>query len=139
MATIPSTPPITREAQPAREIRIRRNYDNIAWRWMRYSALLLIPLAWGHVIIQDVLVGVHAIDLDYVAMRWASLGWRVYDIALLGFAFAHGMNGLRQVLEDYIVSAGKRRLVGWALFFIWLVVTAIGAVAIIGGVQQPAA
>ena len=25
---------------------------------MRYSAILLVPLAWGHVLIQDVLVGV---------------------------------------------------------------------------------
>ena len=37
---------------------------------MRYSAFLLIPLAWGHLILQDVIVGVHSIDLDYVAMRW---------------------------------------------------------------------
>ncbi len=28
---------------------------------MRYSGLLLIPLAWGHVLIQDVLVGVGCI------------------------------------------------------------------------------
>jgi succinate dehydrogenase / fumarate reductase membrane anchor subunit len=71
---------------------------------MRYSGLLLIPLAWGHVLIQDVLVGVHRIDLDYVAMRWAMLGWRVFDFLLLAFAFAHGMNGLRQVLNDYILT-----------------------------------
>ncbi len=55
------------------------NPEVIAWKWMRYSGLLLIPLAWGHVLIQDVLVGVDRIDLNYVSMRWAFIGWRVYD------------------------------------------------------------
>lgn len=83
-------------------VRIILNYEGKAWKWMRYSGLLLIPLAWGQVLIQDVLVGVHQIDIDYLAMHWASLGWRVYDFLLLAFAFAHGVNGLRQVVNDFI-------------------------------------
>ena len=51
-----------------------RTLESWAWLFMRYSGILLIPLVWIHVAIQDVLVGVHAIDLDYVAMRWATLG-----------------------------------------------------------------
>lgn len=112
------------------------NYENAAWRWMRYSAFLLIPLAWGHVLLQDIIVGVHQMDINYVAMRWASLGWRIYDILLLGFAFAHGVNGLRQVLFDYVSTSKTRRLISWVLFFFWLVITLIGAVAIIGGVRM---
>lgn len=108
-----------------------------AWKWMRYSGLLLIPLAWGHVLIQDVLVGVHRIDLDYVAMRWASLGWRIYDFLLLAFAFAHGINGLRQVLHDYIKDENHMRRISWLLFFFWGLFSVIGATAIIGGVRQP--
>ena len=111
--------------------------ESIAWKWMRYSGLLLIPLAWGHVLIQDVLVGVHSIDLDYVALRWASLGWRIYDFLLLSFAFAHGVNGLRQVLNDYIRQDSTRKRVSWGLFALWLILTLIGAVAIIGGVRAP--
>jgi succinate dehydrogenase / fumarate reductase membrane anchor subunit len=115
-----------------------RSLDGRIWLLMRYSGIALIPLAWIHVLIQDVLVGVHRIDMDYVALRWATLGWRVYDMALLGFAFAHGMNGLRQVLEDYITRDRPRRLVRWGLFAAWLVITAIGAAAIIGGVGRGA-
>ena len=100
-------------------------------------SLLICPLVWIHVLIQDVLVGVHAIDLDYVAMRWATLGWRIYDIALLAFAFAHGMNGLRNVLSDYVHPPGARRLVNVLLLAGWLVISAIGAAAIVGGVQTP--
>src|SRR3989337_4014668 len=108
-----------------------------AWVLMRYSGILLIPLVWVHVAIQDVLVGVHRIDLDYVALRWATLGWRVYDIALLAFAFAHGMNGLRNVMSDYIQEPRTRRVLNALILFGWLLLSAIGAVAIIGGVRSP--
>jgi succinate dehydrogenase / fumarate reductase membrane anchor subunit len=114
-----------------------KNFETIAWLAMRYSGLLLIPLVWIHVLIQDVLVGVHAIDLDYVAMRWATLGWRIYDIALLAFTFAHGMNGLRNVLNDYVHGRRTRRALDILLLLGWLVISAIGAVAIIGGVRRP--
>jgi succinate dehydrogenase / fumarate reductase membrane anchor subunit len=124
-------------AEPVEQVRISLNYESVAWKWMRYSGLLLIPLAWGHVLIQDVLVGVHQIDIDYVAMRWATLGWRVYDFLLLAFAFAHGVNGLRQVIYDYIKHKRFMRLVSILLFVFWLVLSLIGAVAIIGGVQIP--
>jgi len=118
-----------------RQVKIKPNFETLAWRWMRYSALLLIPLVWFHVLLQDVIVGVHRIDLDYVALRWATLGWRIYDIALLAFAFAHGMNGLRQVLNDYIHAETGRRIIAWALLLLWLLITALGGIAIVMGVR----
>ena len=124
-------------AELAERAKITSNYEAVAWKWMRYSGLALIPLAWFHVLIQDVLVGVHHIDLDYVAMRWASLAWRAYDFLLLAFAFAHGMNGLRQVLRDYVKSETAMRRLSYALLFFWMLLSLIGAGAIIGGVRQP--
>jgi succinate dehydrogenase / fumarate reductase membrane anchor subunit len=114
----------------------RPSWMTIAWTLMRLSAILLVPLVWTHVVIQDLLVGVHHIDLDYVALRWANLGWRVYDAALLCFAFAHGTNGLRQVLEDYIHGRRTRRVLRVLLFSFWLCITALGAAAVIGGVRS---
>lgn len=114
---------------------IKPNYESVAWKWMRYSGILLIPLVWIHVLINDVLVGVHAIDINYVAMRWANIGWQIYDIALLGFAFAHGVNGLRQVSMDFVHTDQGRRRLSIALFVLWIVITAIGAVAIIAGAR----
>ena len=119
----------------SRRVATPNNFETKAWLFMRYSAILLIPLAFGHLILQDVLVGVHAIDIDYVAFRWASLGWRIYDFLLLAFAFAHGMNGLRQVLMDYIKNERVFRIVSIVLLIGWLVISAIGATAIIGGVR----
>lgn len=105
---------------------------------MRYSGILLIPLAWGHMVIQDVLVGVHQINIDYVALRWSFLGWRVYDFLLLAFTFAHGMNGLRQVIFDFLNTRMSRTVISWIFFFCWAIITLIGAAAIIGGVKIPA-
>jgi len=127
---------MTANSTAVQTVKVRGNYESVAWKWMRYSALLLIPLVWGHMILQDVIVGVHAMDLNYVAQRWASLFWRVYDVLLLGFAFAHGVNGLRQVLVDFIHQERWRVVLNWVLFIFWLAVFALGAVALIGGVNQ---
>ncbi len=113
------------------QVHIHKNIDQIAWTWMRYSAFLLIPLAWGHIIIQDVVVGVHSITTDYAIQRMASLSWKLYDIFLLGFAFAHGMNGVRQVFRDYIHNPKTFQLVSYLLLLFWLVVTAAGAIALL--------
>lgn len=113
-----------------------RTLETWSWLFMRWSGGLLIPLVWIHVLIQDVLVGVHAIDIDFVAMRWALVGWRVYDIALLAFAFAHGMNGLRHVVNDYITGKRANQVVNWLILLGWAAITAIGAVAIVGGVRS---
>ncbi len=127
---------MTATSEQIRRVKVRPNYDHIAWKWMRYSAVLLIPLVWFHLILQDVIVGVHAMDLDYVAQRWANIGWRVYDALLLGFAMAHGMNGVRQVANDFIKGERARTIMSWALLIFWLAITAIGAAALIGGVRQ---
>jgi succinate dehydrogenase / fumarate reductase, membrane anchor subunit len=114
-----------------RMARTKATYESTAWKWMRYSAFLLIPLVWGHMILQDVIIGVHAMDLDYVSFRLASLLWRIYDALLLGFAFAHGVNGLRQVALDYIHGEKARKILNWALLAFWLVIFLIGLVALI--------
>ena len=120
-----------------RTVNVSQNLESISWKWMRISALLLIPLVWGHVLLQDVIVGVHRMNLDYVAFRWASLFWRIYDVLLLAFAFAHGVNGLRQVLFDFVYNPKSRRTLVILLVIFWFVITLIGFVAIVGGVNTP--
>jgi succinate dehydrogenase / fumarate reductase membrane anchor subunit len=64
-------------------------------------------------------------------MRFAFIGWRIYDILLLSFAFAHGMNGLRQVLGDLFPVPAFRRWTSIVLLAAWGVITLIGAIAVI--------
>jgi len=112
-------------------VQVSKTFDQVAWTWMRYSAFLLIPLAWGHLILQDVVVGVHNMDAAYAVERIANLGWKIYDILLLGFAFAHGMNGVRQVLRDYIRNAKTFQAVSTILLVVWFIVTLVGAITLL--------
>ena len=52
---------------------------------------------------------------------------------LLAFAFAHGMYGLRQVAVEHFPKA--RRWMSVLIFLLWIVVSIIGAVAIIAGAR----
>lgn len=123
-------------AATIRKVKVEQNYEIFAWRWMRYSAVILIPLVWIHVLIQDILVGAHHITMDYVVKRWSMVGWQAYDILLLGFAFAHGMNGLRQVMLDYVHDKPSRRVVEWVIFIAWIIITLIGGIAILAAAQK---
>lgn len=118
-----------------RTIKTKPNFETTAWKWMRYSGILLIPLVWIHVLIQDVVVGIHGIiergGHVYVLERWANPIWITYDILLLAFAFAHGMNGLRQVANDFIHDPKAQKATASIIFVLWLVVSIIGAFAII--------
>jgi succinate dehydrogenase / fumarate reductase membrane anchor subunit len=117
----------TTQSQP---VTVKKTLDQVAWTWMRYSAFLLIPLAWGHLILQDVVVGVHQMNANYAIERITNVGWKTYDVLLLGFAFAHGMNGVRQVLRDYIHNPKTYQLVSYLLLILWFAITVVGAIAL---------
>jgi len=120
---------------PARRVQVPRNYEMIAWLWMRYLGILIIPLVAIHILIKDVLVGVHEIDIHYVKHIWDSVGWRLFDLTFLVLVLTHGMNGLRQVLIDFVHGETGHRVVTWALLLIWFLVLLWGAWAIISGVR----
>jgi succinate dehydrogenase cytochrome b556 subunit len=114
-----------------KKVAVPMNFETRMYRFMRYSGVMLIPLAFGHVLIKDIIHGVHVIDNNYVALYWGSWGWRLYDLALLGFALAHGINGLKQVLEDYIHSEKVMQTVRLALVIAWLGIMLYGGLAIV--------
>ena len=117
------------------KVKTSKNIEATAWRFMRLSGFLIIPLVWFHVLLQDVIVGVHAMDIDYVAERLANLGWKIFDILLLAFAFAHGMNGVRQVANDFIHTEKGQLRMARVLLVVWVIVSIIGAVAVIAGAR----
>ena len=95
-----------------------------------------IPLVWIHVLWQDVIIGVHNIDTNYVLQRWSNIGIQIYDILLLAFAFAHGMNGLRQVMLDFVHSPKARKTTSIIIFILWIIITIIGGIAIIAAAKS---
>ncbi|MWA13136.1 succinate dehydrogenase hydrophobic membrane anchor subunit [Streptomyces sp. BA2] len=87
----------------------RGNFEMAAWLFMRLSGVVLVVLVLGHLLIQLVLDGgVSKIGFAFVAGRWASPFWQVWDLLMLWLAMLHGANGLRTVINDYAERANTR-------------------------------
>lgn len=126
---------MTAQARP-RPSGINR-FETLAWQYMRWSGVLLIPLALGHLAIMHIINSVYIIDIDFVAARWSLIGWRLYDAGLLWFAGLHGLNGLRYVIDDYFPRQGVRRTLKVLSLIVFAFVFVVGSVALVGGVRQP--
>lgn len=98
-----------------RKVQVRSNLERYAFLFMRLSGIALLILAVGHMMIQHVLNNVHNLTLEFVAMQWNSWGWKAYDLLLLAFAFTHGINGLRNILSDYIHNEKTMRVIAYVL------------------------
>ncbi len=78
------------------------NFEKYTWLFMRFSGVVLIFLALGHLFIGLIWDGgVYRIDFNYVAERWASPFWQIWDLLLLWLAQLHGGNGMRTIIADY--------------------------------------
>jgi len=89
--------------------RSRTNFELYAWMFMRLSGLLLVVLVLAHLFIMNILDGgVHRLGFAFVAGRWASPFWQVWDLAMLWLAQLHGTNGLRVIINDYAQRDGTR-------------------------------
>lgn len=88
---------------PRKRVRARRsNVEMYSWLFMRFSGIVLVGLVLGHLVIMNILDGgVHRINWGFVAGRWASPFWQVWDLLMLWLAELHGANGLRTVINDY--------------------------------------
>ena len=109
-----------------RKVQVQSNFERLAFLFMRLTGIGLIILAVGHVLIQHVLNDVHNLTLEVVAATWNAWGWKVYDMLLLAFAIPHGVNGLRNVLEDYVHNQQAIKVIN-VILVIFVVVTLIWA------------
>jgi len=103
----PHTPP-----SPDRPVARRRrvNWEKWGWLYMRLSGVVLVVLIFGHLFVNLFLgTGVRAIDFAFVAGKWASPFWQVWDVLLLWLALIHGGNGMRTIINDY--ARGRLRVV----------------------------
>jgi succinate dehydrogenase membrane anchor subunit len=113
-------------------------FETLAWQWMRWSGILLIPLAFIHLAYMHILNSVYVINYHWVIeQRWVHLGWRIYDAFLLWFAGLHGFNGLRYVINDYISSASVKRMLLIAAVIVLALIFFLGTVALIGAPATP--
>lgn len=85
------------------------NFEKYTWLFMRFSGAILIFLVLGHLFIMLMWQnGVYRIDFNYVAERWRSPFWQIWDLSLLWLAQLHGGNGMRTIISDYTRSSRSR-------------------------------
>lgn len=102
-----------------------------AWLFMRVSGVLLVALVLGHLFVNLVLgEGIQAVDFGFVAGKWASPFWQVWDLLMLWLAMVHGANGLRTIVNDYAERDATRAWLKVALYTATVVVIVLGTVTI---------
>lgn len=95
---------------------------------MRLSGVVLVFLALGHLFVMLVPDdGVYRIDFNYVAARWHSGFWQIWDLLLLWLAQLHGGNGLRIIIDDYARTGSARFWLNTVLAASMVFVLALGS------------
>jgi len=116
--------------RPAR-LTTRGNTELYGWVFMRASGVLLLVLIFGHLFVNLVAgEGVKAIDFGFVAGKWASPFWQVWDLLMLWLAMIHGTNGVRTIINDYAERDGLRLVLKGLLYLAFAVVVVLGTLVI---------
>jgi succinate dehydrogenase / fumarate reductase membrane anchor subunit len=98
---------------------------------MRISGLFLVVLVLGHLLIMNILDGgVQRINFGFVAGRWASPFWQIWDLLMLWLAELHGANGLRTVINDYAERDQTRFWLKMLLLVSTVLIVALGTLVI---------
>ncbi|WP_182113339.1 MULTISPECIES: succinate dehydrogenase hydrophobic membrane anchor subunit [unclassified Actinotalea] len=109
----------------------RTNYELYGWMFMRGSGALLLVLIFGHLFMNLIDGdGINAIDFGFVAGKWASPLWQVWDLLMLWLAMIHGTNGVRTIINDYAERTGTRIVLKSALYLSFVVVVVLGTLVI---------
>jgi succinate dehydrogenase / fumarate reductase, membrane anchor subunit len=116
---------------PERTRHGRTNTELYAWLFMRVSGVVLVVLVLGHLFIMNVLDGgVQRVNWAFVAGRWASPFWQVWDLLMLWLAMIHGANGLRTIINDYTRRDGTRLVLKGVLYTATTITIALGTLVI---------
>jgi succinate dehydrogenase / fumarate reductase membrane anchor subunit len=108
-----------------------KNWEKWGWIYMRASGLLLVVLIFGHLLINLYAGGgVSALDFAFVAGKYATPFWQVYDFLLLWLALIHGANGMRTIINDYSSGRFMNRAFKYALGGSTVVLLLLGTLVI---------
>jgi succinate dehydrogenase / fumarate reductase membrane anchor subunit len=107
------------------------NYEKYSWMFMRISGLVLVFLVLGHLLIMNILDGgVQRINFGFVAGRWSSPFWQMWDLLQLWLAMLHGANGVRTVINDYAEKERTRFWLRTLLYVATVFIVALGTLVI---------
>ena len=125
-------PKAPRASRPGPSRRTTRgNFELYGWVFMRASGALLIVLIFGHLFMNLVAGdGISAIDFGFVAGKWASPLWQIWDLLMLWLAMIHGTNGMRTIVNDYASKDGTRLVLKGLLYLAFTVTVVLGTLVI---------
>ncbi|ROS23104.1 succinate dehydrogenase, hydrophobic membrane anchor protein [Cellulomonas sp. PhB150] len=117
-------------AKPSR-LSTRGNTELYGWVFMRASGVILLVLIFGHLFVNLVTgEGVKAIDFAFVAGKWSSPFWQVWDLLMLWLAMIHGTNGVRTIVNDYAERPGTRLVLKGLLYLAFVITVVLGTLVI---------
>ena len=94
----------------------RRNVEKWGWIYMRVSGVVLVVLIFGHLFVNLVAgQGVKQVDFAFIAGKYATPFWQVWDGLMLWLALIHGGNGMRTIVNDYVTTEKARKALVWAI------------------------
>lgn len=107
------------------------NTEMLSWLFMRASGLLLVILVFGHLFVNLWLgLGVKGIDFAFVAGKWSSPFWQIWDLMMLWLGLIHGGNGVRTIINDYARGSTSRLVLKGLLYFAVVVTIVLGTLVI---------
>src|SRR3954465_12006677 len=109
----------------------RSNFELYSWLFMRASGVLLIALVFGHLFVNLVTgEGVKQVDFAFIAGKWASPFWQVWDGLMLWLPLIHGGNGMRTITNHYVSSPTANRLLKGAILVAVALLILLGTLVI---------
>ncbi len=106
------------------------NFELWSWLFMRVSGIVLLVLVLAHFAIMHVFTPIKDVNFAFVAARFSTPGWRIYDLVVLVLGLLHGMNGVRVVSDDLFHSRGWRVVITSLIYLVAFTFLAIGALII---------
>jgi succinate dehydrogenase / fumarate reductase membrane anchor subunit len=109
----------------------RFNIEKWGWVYMRVSGVVLVVLIFGHLFVNLVAGdGVRQVDFAFIAGKYATPFWQIWDVLMLWLALLHGSNGMRTITNDYVVHPTANRLTKYALVAATAVLILLGTLVI---------
>ena len=118
------------------------NHERKIWLFMRLSGLVMFVTVVFHLLYMHMVVRVENITFDNIDQRWsgpAGVFWRLFDASLLFIGMAHGMNGVRFSINDYVHNRFLNLMLTGLVYGLGLFLILLGSLAIIlgaGGLGQ---
>ncbi len=127
------------------------NFEYVMWLFTRISGLALAVLSIVGAVGAMLLGARKEIDLPafmrwmYIpnpnhvinsnipdlTMGWINTWWQTLEIAIVFFGVSHGMNDLRNVIEDYVSKSSWQNILRLVILVLWLFFLVAGILVVL--------